>query len=1448
MTLLFLCSVLFLEITDANGEQREPGEVLIGNELRDIAMDEDYVWMATEKGVNRYDRSSDEWKFFTVADGLVSNLVNCIAPERVEGILAKKSGSEVWFGTDSGVSVYNKEMNTWKSYTKRDGLIFNKVNAISARGDDVWIGTDRGVSVYDKKKDTWMSYSSFPGIPTSEVTAIHHEHAYAWIGTQKGLARYNYRERKWEYFRTSGSVWFSPEGGMRKTDDSPIPDDRINSIDGEGQYVYIATKSCLVEYDRNATLNFVAERTAYSGLTRAKRVAVDSLYRARRVEGGARLSLSRDRKEKWEKMGWRYMDLSTLMGDKRHEVSDNFLDVKYRSGEVWVATSRGLARFDSWVGERQTFTKANGLIDDEVNTIGTIGGEVWAGTSHGLGTYNLYRRSWKNYSMERALPSSYITALAEDKDGMWFATRGAVSSLDHETERWKTFTRDEGLAGANISSIAVVGNYVWFGTDEGVSRLEKSTKEWDNFNASRTGLVSNDVTAILVDGKYIWVGTKVGLNRYDDTTGEWTTYSTSFGLLDNYINALAADPKFVWIGTRSGLNRYDKAADKWTAYTAADGLSNNVITSLALDRDRVWAATKRGLNSMDRETGKWTSYTVTDDPINAIAAEEDGGKVWMGGRGSISRYELATGDLRAFTDADVAGLSRVNVYGVQDTAQYVWFATDGGIFRYNKADGTWWVYSPTKQRGSTDTLVDGNVQAIAGDKDFVYFGTPAGISRYDKMTGNWVSYTTADGLISSDVRALLLDGPDLWVGTQSGISRYDTVSDTWTDYTKKDGLPSDIVFSLALENRQPPIPLNKGGIKGGCPFVKGDGTIWAGTRGGAASLEKEEQPPESPFAKGDLWKKITTADGLPDNCVWSVAVDPSPLIKGDLGGCPYIWFGTNKGAARYSLADNSWLIYTEDDGLINNVVLSIGFDDKYVFLNGPEGATIYDKELGSFTPFSMWDGLAGPKATCIAAAARPNERSPVARTLETTDLRRETGLQEIWIGTSGGATRYDLVTDIAKSITSDDGLVSDNVQAIKLDEQYVWFGTDSGVSRYDIIMDEWITFHKAATSSREGQSSGLISFNIKSLAVDDNYLWVGTRAGLSRYDKVNGFWSYFPLEYVHPEREAPRPGGSKRDILTSLTQQLLTTGLSSGKEDASAAEIGSPLDGRASRYPPTWRPFIRALAVDGKYLWIGSNMGLFLYDKSFDELAGFTSDVTDIRDIIVGNNMIWLICPDKIAAFQRGSSFDSWLFYSDMWMDEEVTSDGETFQIVRRDFSASAGLTNLTSTIIDGDLVWLGREKGLRVFNTKELEPVTSIEVPGDISEKKITAMAPDGQYFWIGTRDGLYRHDTNVRTWEHFTKNDGLTSNRVSCLAVDDGYIWVGSSDRGVSRYDKSTAQWRIFTSESGLADNNVRAIAVDGKYVWFGTFSGGVCRYDKTSDLWTTYRTEDYMGRPQT
>jgi ligand-binding sensor domain-containing protein len=1358
LILIFGAIISYAETDDA-------GEVLIGNELHDIAMDEDYVWVATERGVNRYDRKSDKWTFFTVSDGLISNQVNCVAPEFVEGILGRKSGDEVWFGTDSGVSVYYKKTGLWKSYTTKDGLIHNKVNVISARGDDVWIGTDKGVSAYDKKKNSWTSYASFPGISSPKVTAVYHQSNYAWIGTEDGLARYNYRYRKWEYFKSTGSSWYGTDGAQRNVDGFPLIDNHINSIDGEAQYVYIATNSSLIVFDIRAAQNTSSEKRGYSASNRSQRVQQDAQYRPL-GRSGDRLAMTENRSKIWEQMGWTYIDIASLSASKSQEVSSSFNKVAYRSKQTWIATNRGVIRLDFLTGERQTFRKANGLIDDEVTSIATTGGEVWAGTVHGLSRYNAYKHSWTNYRIERALPSSYITALAEDKDGMWFGTKGAVSR--YRNERWKTWTRDEGLAGTYIRSIAVVGNYVWFGTDEGISRLNKSTLSWDSFKANKNNLVSNDIKSVLVDGKYIWVGTKNGLNRYDNTTGTWDLYSIKTGLLDDYVTSIVAEPESVWIGTKLGLSRYNKKSDDWVSFKREDDLNKNAITSLALSKDNVWVASKKGLSSLDRKTDKWTDYI--DKPLTAITIQQDKPIIWLGGRRSISRYELDTGKTTTFGEADLEGISRVSVFGIQDSAQYVWFATDGGIYRYSKLDGKWWVYSPSTKRGSMDTLVDGNVRAITADKDYAYFGTAGGISRYDKITGNWVNWTEKDGLINNDVYALLLDDADLWIGTKKGISKYDTVTDSWTSYTISNGLPSDIVYSLAISKN----PKKR---------------IWAGTRGGVAYLVENEPK----------WQKITMANGLPDNCVWSVGID-SNAEEGEL------WFGTNKGVAKYNHINETWRIYTIEDGLIDNIVTSVGFAGKYVFINTIKGANIYDRELDTWTPFTAPEGLIGTVVKCVGAEQ---------------ELK-----QKVWIGTDGGATLYDFVTDKTKNYVENDGLASNNVQSIMVDDKDVWFGSDSGLSRYDTLSDQWVTYKKESTVAQKSASADLISPNIKSMTVDANYLWVGTRIGLSRYDKTSGIWEKFELP-----KDASGSSGSLLD---------------------------SPLAGTNPEVPPTTLPFVRTMTANGKHLWLGTKDGFYIYDTSSRNLTGFSSQIDDssgsdniitdnISNIFVNKGKIWLISDKLIAIFEKYSTSNLWTFVTDNRIEERsYFSSGPGGNTIsassqKEDFNKGIGLLNLMVADVNNDLVWIGKEKGLAIFNVKRKKVDNSIKIPQSLSDKTVTAIGFDEKSAWIGTRDGLYHYNFASQTWDIFTTETGLASNRVSSMAVDDNYVWVGSSNRGVSCYDKLASTWRIFNSENGLDDNNIRAIVVDSKYVWFGTFSGGICRYDKSADLWTTYRSAD-------
>ena len=129
-TMLILLSVFFtvdVPGTEAAEDKDEIGDVLIGEDVRGVEIGGDYLWLSTSAGVSRYDFDAKTWDFFTTKDGLVSNQVNCIGIEWKQGVFGRKPSGRVWFGTNSGLSVFDMKRNEWKSYTVKDGLVANKI-------------------------------------------------------------------------------------------------------------------------------------------------------------------------------------------------------------------------------------------------------------------------------------------------------------------------------------------------------------------------------------------------------------------------------------------------------------------------------------------------------------------------------------------------------------------------------------------------------------------------------------------------------------------------------------------------------------------------------------------------------------------------------------------------------------------------------------------------------------------------------------------------------------------------------------------------------------------------------------------------------------------------------------------------------------------------------------------------------------------------------------------------------------------------------------------------------------------------------------------------------------------------------------------------------------------------------------------------------------------------
>ncbi|OGG56511.1 MAG: hypothetical protein A3F84_15695 [Candidatus Handelsmanbacteria bacterium RIFCSPLOWO2_12_FULL_64_10] len=83
-----------LSVQNDSATTRYPLPELAGRPIAGVAVDPGHVWVATEIGAMRLDRRTGAWRRFTRADGLVN--------DRVQAVLREKDG--VWFGTAEGIS------------------------------------------------------------------------------------------------------------------------------------------------------------------------------------------------------------------------------------------------------------------------------------------------------------------------------------------------------------------------------------------------------------------------------------------------------------------------------------------------------------------------------------------------------------------------------------------------------------------------------------------------------------------------------------------------------------------------------------------------------------------------------------------------------------------------------------------------------------------------------------------------------------------------------------------------------------------------------------------------------------------------------------------------------------------------------------------------------------------------------------------------------------------------------------------------------------------------------------------------------------------------------------------------------------------------------------------------------------------------------------------------
>jgi len=313
-----------------------------------------------------------------------------------------------------------------------------------------------------------------------------------------------------------------------------------------------------------------------------------------------------------------------------------------------------------------------------------------------------------------------------------------------------------------------------------------------------------------------------------------------------------------------------------------------------------------------------------------------------------------------------------------------------------------------------------------------------------------------------------------------------------------------------------------------------------------------------------------------------------------------------------------------------------------------------------------------------------------------------------------------------------DGLPANAVnRVLQSHDGYLWLGTSAGLFRFDGVSFSKVNIDIGTTNGYE-----IISSLIET---SDGSLWVGTGFGglrqlkngvIKRYGKNEGFFDT-----------------NINEILETRTKQLL----------------------------------------------IGTSIGLFLFDHNqFIKIFDKPNYITSIVEDSTGN--VWIGTHDGIRVLSGDSHKN-------------------IFNVTTKE-----GLPNnfIGAIYIDRQSnIWIGTARGLSRWKNGSLRNFT---VKDGLTDDHVNAICQDkDDNIWVGAQKGLSRL-TNGR-WKTYRDSDGLTDNEVLAMAEDhEGSLWICTSD-GLNQFKNTNVT--TWTTYDGLANNYIASViqAPDGTMYFLST-----------------------------
>lgn len=365
--------------------------------------------------------------------------------------------------------------------------------------------------------------------------------------------------------------------------------------------------------------------------------------------------------------------------------------------------------------------------------------------------------------------------------------------------------------------------------------------------------------------------------------------------------------------------------------------------------------------------------------------------------------------------------------------------------------------------------------------------------------------------------------------------------------------------------------------------------------------------------------------------------------------------------------------------------------------------------------------------------------------------------------------------------STESGLAQSQVRSIAQDKNgYLWLGTLAGLSKYD--GKKFVNY---------SIQNGLIDNQIFSLTPDRRKgLWIGTMGGLNYFDGEK-----FKAYLFKDDMSENLVNGIGQDFNDNLW--LATDGAGVCKFRENKFEYFTEENGLINNN-------VRSVCIDEKgIVWFGTKAGICFYDgTTFKKLDSAITQPHNVSHIFLDKHkQLWF------------STFGEGVY----------RYDGKQF----KNYNENDGLINnwIRSAIEDSEgNIWFASKFGLSKFDGKTFMKFTETEgLPMDNTN---IVFEDKERNIWIGS-DGKGLCKFLGETFTYLTTKDNLSSNIVlSILEDEQKNLWFSTFGKGITKKEKNKAI--VYSINEGLNNNTIWASLKDkNNNLWFCT-SDGVTLFD--------------------